>query len=145
MTALKQAIAEVSFFLPAGRNHRKGEGMRKEQFGSLACGISHCWQSSDWNVMGRKLLIIETIQEPLFLHKFENKQVIYFLPDDSFEKLMGFVKAFRWDLADRKHCSVRLLPRAGPDEGPYSLVHGKPLGCPKTAQAPLCFSACWCL
>lgn len=78
--------------------------MRKEQFASLACGISHCWQSSDWNVMGRKLLIIETIQEPLFLHKFENKQVIYFLPDDSFEKFMGFVKAFRWDLTD--HVSI---------------------------------------
>lgn len=108
MTALKQAIEEVSgFFLPAGRNHKKGEGMRKEQFASLACGISHCWQSIDWNVTGRELFIIEAIQESLFLHKLENKQVIYFLlPDDSFEKLMGFAKAFRWDFTG--HVSVAL-------------------------------------
>jgi len=74
MTALKQAIKEVPFFfLPAGRSHKKGEGVRKEQFASLACGTSHCWQSIDWNVMERKLLVIETIQELLFLHKLENR------------------------------------------------------------------------
>lgn len=56
--------------------------------------------------MGRELFIIETLEEPLFLHKLENKQVIYFLPDDSFEKFMGFVKAFRWDLTS--HVSVAL-------------------------------------
>lgn len=108
MTALKQAIEEVSFFffLPAGRNHRKGEGMRKEQFASLACGISHCWQSIDWNIMGRAAHNRNNTGA-LFLHKIENKQVIYFLiPDDFFEKFMGFMKAFRWDLTG--HVSVAL-------------------------------------
>lgn len=38
MTALKKAVEEVSgfiFFLPAGRNHKKEEGMRKEQLVEL--------------------------------------------------------------------------------------------------------------
>lgn len=40
----------------------KEEGTRKEWFLFLACGISHCWWSIDWNViMGSELFITETI------------------------------------------------------------------------------------
>lgn len=108
MTAVKQALEEVwgcwGFFeLPAGRNPKEGEGMKKEQFVSLAKWWLKCVKGA---------LHDRTIQEPFFSPKLKNKfENNFLLTDNLFEVCMLCIWVGpHWPC---KHCSVKLL-RRGP-------------------------------